>query len=186
MNNVFFIGILILLFILFFFRHPYINIPYIDDNVILSPAYGTIKYIKIKDDYTHIIIFLSPLDVHVQYYPIRGSVINQYHDFSRKFHLAFKLNKSNLNEKIITTIKPNINIDNIIVQQIAGFLVRRISTKIKNIPSDGVTVEPGNKLGMIYFGSRVDLILPTKNLNLLVTVNQKVKGPYTKIGFYKN
>ena len=175
----------IILFYIYFHRHPPINIPHINDNIILAPAYGTIKKIKYKDNYIHIIIFLSPLDVHVQYYPIRGNVIKQEHDFSGKYHLAFQLNKSDLNEKVITTIKPSININNIIVQQIAGFFVRRISTTIKNIPKNGINIEPGNKLGMIHFGSRVDLILPSNNLHLFVKENQYVYGPYTQIGLYK-
>lgn len=185
MNKLFLFLIILILFIIYFHRHPIINIPNIDNYTILSPAYGTIKKIQTKDNYTHIIIFLSPLDVHVQYYPIRGKVIQQEHDMNGKFHLAFQLNKSDKNEKVITTIKPNININNIIVQQIAGFLVRRISTTIKNIKNTGNDIEPGHKLGMIHLGSRVDLLLPTYNLNILVKENQYVYGPYTQIGFYK-
>jgi phosphatidylserine decarboxylase len=183
-NKLLIIIFILILFLIYFHRHPNINIPYTNDNIILSPAYGTIKKIKTKDNYTHVIIFLSPFDVHVQYYPIRGKVIKQEHDFNGKFHLAFQLNKSDLNEKVITTIKPKININNIIVQQIAGFVVRRISTTIKNLPKDGLDIEPSHKLGMIHLGSRVDIILPSKNLNLLVKENQYVNGPYTKLGFY--
>jgi phosphatidylserine decarboxylase len=186
MNKLFLFLIIFILFIIYFHRHPKIIIPSIDNYTILSPAYGTIKKIENKDNYTHVIIFLSPLDVHVQYYPIRGKVINQEHDMNGKFHLAFQLNKSDQNEKVITTIKPTININNIIIQQIAGFVARRISTTIKNLQNNGIDIEPGNKLGMIHLGSRVDLILPSNNLQLLVKENQYVNGPYTQIGYYKN
>ena len=87
--------------------------------------------------------------------------------------------------KFLTTIKPTIDIPNIIVKQIAGFVVRRITTVIENIPKEGLPVKPANKLGMIKLGSRVDLELPSNDFILLVKENQKVYGPYTKIGYYK-
>jgi phosphatidylserine decarboxylase len=177
--------IFVILFVLFFNRHPEINIGKINNNEVLSPSYGTIKKIIKSNNRITIIIFLSPLDIHVQYYPIYGKVISQVHDLNGKYELAYKLNKSNENEKVITTIKPTIDIPNIIVKQIAGFVVRRITTVIENIPKEGLPVKPANKLGMIKLGSRVDLELPSNDFILLVKENQKVYGPYTKIGYYK-
>jgi phosphatidylserine decarboxylase len=177
--------IFIILFVLFFNRHPEINIGKINNNEVLSPSYGTIKKIIKSNNRITIIIFLSPLDIHVQYYPIYGKVISQVHDLNGKYELAYKLNKSNENEKVITTIKPTIDIPNIIIKQIAGFFVRRITTVIENIPKEGLPVKPANKLGMIKLGSRVDLELPSNDFILLVKENQKVYGPYTKIGYYK-
>lgn len=182
MKNILVIILAILIFIKWFNRHPFISpdIKNTPNNIILSPSYGTIKKIVNDGDKTHIMIFLSPFDVHVQYYPTSGNVISQVYDNTGKFELAYELNKSKYNEKVITTIyNPYIN-DNIEIYQIAGFLVRRIENEKYD---RDVTV--GDKLGMIRFGSRVDLILPCttkKGLTLNVKENDYVNGPYTKIG----
>lgn len=164
-------------------RHPKVTIDpkNIDDETVLSPSYGTIKKIGYTKTHVHIIIFLSVTDVHVQYYPIRGIVTDQVHDDIGTYHLAYKLNKSDKNEKVITTIKPKLNIGDILVYQIAGLVARRISTTLTEINEE---VEPSQKLGMIYLGSRVDLILPKRNLELYVKENDYVHGFNTVIGRY--
>ena len=164
-------------------RHPTVHIAsnFIDDKTIMSPAFGTIKKIITNENNVHIIIFLSVTDVHVQYYPIRGRVTHQVYDANGVFNLAYKLNKSNKNEKVITTIKPNLNIPNIYVYQIAGLIARRITTTLK-YPNE--VIEPTQKMGMILFGSRVDLILPREGLQLYVKEDQYVEGFNTVIGQY--
>jgi phosphatidylserine decarboxylase len=99
--------IFVILFVLFFNRHPEINIGKINNNEVLSPSYGTIKKIIKSNNRITIIIFLSPLDIHVQYYPIYGKVISQVHDLNGKYELAYKLNKSNENEKVIRNKRVN-------------------------------------------------------------------------------
>lgn len=174
----------LLLFINWFNRHPYISndIKKTSSNIVLSPSYGTIKKIVNDGTKTHIMIFLSPLDVHVQYYPMSGQIISQVYDNTGRFELAYNLNKSKFNEKVITTLKTPYLDDNIIIYQIAGFFVRRID----NDTYQDNSVIVGDKLGMIRFGSRVDLILPSNGLILNVKENDYVNGVYTKIAEYKN
>jgi phosphatidylserine decarboxylase len=172
---------LFLSFYIYFHRSPNIICNNIPNNYIYSPAYGKIIAIKEKDNYIHIIIFLSPLDIHIQYMPINGSILNQIYDNTGKFHLAFNINKSNKNEKLLSIIQPILNIQPIFVQQIAGTFTRRIKSYISSFPKKLNTCD---KLGIILLGSRVDLILPKDNLILYVKENDKVYGPNTPIGKY--
>lgn len=175
-------------FFIYFNRHPDIDIipTEVSDEHILAPSYGTIKKIIHNQDNIHIVIFLSPKDVHVQYYPIRGTVTYQHHDMTGQFELAYELGKSSKNEKMITHIKPKIDIPEIKIYQIAGYFVRRIETELKYV---GEKVEPSQKLGMIKFGSRVDIIIPNANANtnkhsiqLNVHEGMEIKGPHTVLG----
>lgn len=178
-------SILIIFFIclVLFYRYPIYKLPHyhIQSNQIVSPAYGTItRIIHNKDTKKRVVsIFLSPFDIHTQYYPIHGEVIEHIHDLNGNFHLAYEWNKSKYNEKIITTMK-NLNYGKeerfVKITQIAGFLVRRISTpsKIKQ------SVHAGEYLGMIKFGSRVDIEFDDI-YKLFVNEGQYIYGPYTLI-----
>lgn len=170
------------LFYFYFHREPKTNIAYneIEEGSILSPAYGKIYGIYEEENKVHIVIILDLFDIHVQYYPMNGTVTNQVHDMIGKYSLVFDLFKSKDNEKIITTI--NTNHGEIVVQQIAGILVRNITTTLRDIPEE---VKMGDKLGHIKYGSRVDLILPKDNLEIFVSQGQEVLGPNTIIGQYK-
>jgi phosphatidylserine decarboxylase len=185
MDGVVLLLIIFLIFYLFWFyfqREPRINKKLTEDKIILSPAYGKIFKIAEKDDQIHIIIILNIFDIHTQYYPINGKVIDQVYDANGNFSLVYELFKSSLNEKVITTIQPKSNIGgNIIVQQIAGMFVRRIDTTLDR---KGQEILSGEKLGRIKFGSRVDLIIPKDKLILNVKENQMVNGPQTIIGYY--
>jgi phosphatidylserine decarboxylase len=109
-----------------------------------------------------------------------GIITSQIYDNTGKFNLAYDLNKSKYNEKVITTLHNSFINDDIEIYQIAGFFVRRI----ENEKYDNKFIIIGSKLGMIRFGSRVDLVLPSKGLRLDVKENDYVNGPYTKIGEY--
>ena len=151
------------------------------EGAVLAPSYGTVKAIEQHNGNTHVLIYLSPMDVHVQYYPTDGRIVDQVHDMTGKFHLAFDMDKSDLNEKVITTIQPHTEKipGNIQVQRIAGFLVRRITSAHEKLN----TVKMAERMGMIKFGSRVDLILPgTPKLN--IEVGQKMYGPNTLVCVY--
>lgn len=180
MYIIFLILIFILLCISFFYRCPKPKIIKNNFNTVYSPAYGRIIDISKKDNKLFIAIFLSPLDIHYQFFPISGTIINREYDSSGKFNLAYDLNKSKYNEKHITTIR-NYRGD-FIIYQIAGFMVRRI--EIFNEKKDYINT--GEKLGLIHFGSRVDIIIPdADNFNINVKKNEYVKGIYTIIGKYK-
>jgi phosphatidylserine decarboxylase len=174
------------LFYFYFQREPRFTLdPQLDSKVILSPAYGTIYGIKEEGDQVHILIILNVLDVHVQYYPYDGQVVEQVRDETGKYAIVYELEKSRFNEKVITKLR-TIHGD-FVIQQIAGMFVRNIETTLQNTPEN---IKRGQKLGCIRFGSRVDLILPKKSksgktLELWIKDHQKVSGPLTQIGLYK-
>jgi len=176
--------IIYILFIFYFYRSPKIktNINLLKNNYIVSPSFGTVMDIIENVNNYHICIFLSPLDVHIQYFPTSGYISNIIYDDIGRFDLAYKINKSRYNEKCIHTLITKYG--KIIIYQIAGFFVRNIQ-HYKNI---GDNVNICDKLGMINFGSRVDIILPKISnvgfCKLLVTKNNYVKGGTTKIAQY--
>ena len=167
------------IFTLFFFRDPERKTPNIE-NAIISPADGKICLIKEveKDKYLNnngiqVSIFMSPLNVHVNRAPIDGEVIFKKY-IPGKFHVAYVDKASELNEQTVVIF------DNgkykILMKQIAGYIARRIVNTLEV----GSKVKKGEKLGMIKFGSRVDLILP-KNAKLNVKLNDVVLAGETII-----
>jgi len=168
------LSIIFLLFLCFFYRKE-CGIKY-SKNIINSPSYGKIIHIdknKIINNnrYVLISIFLNIYDIHYQYIPIDGKIINIQYDNSGKFNLAYNFNKSNENEKMITTIKNNLG--TFYVYQIAGKYARRI-VHYNKIYDD---VTSGDIFGLIKLGSRVDILLPyNDNLILYYDVGNYVEG----------
>lgn len=173
--------VFLFLFWFYFQREPKLSPINLEDRMILCPAYGKIFKINESENEIHLIIILNVFDIHTQYYPMNGKVVDQVYDANGKFKLVYELFKSSENEKVITTIQPKIDNENITVQQIAGMFVRRIETTLSE---KGEEIKAGQKMGRIKFGSRVDLILPKQNLVLKVEEGQKVNGPETLIGYY--
>jgi phosphatidylserine decarboxylase len=134
--------------------------------------------IKRRDDNTlYISIFLSPIDIHYQFFPVSGKVKDIKYDATGKFELAYELNKSNNNEKCIHVI--NNRHGDFILYQIAGFLVRRIS----HYDKVGEAYNSGEKLGLIHFGSRVDIIIPKADVfRLYVKEGDYMSGSESLIG----
>jgi len=143
-----YIVIMLLLFFLYFIRAPKRESD-LDKNIIVSPADGTVQYAKGR----HISIFLSPLDVHVQYAPVNGYIKSTKH-ISGTHHMA-NTPESGHNEGIMVTFVSNKG-EEINVTQRVGFLVRRIINKI----NEGEKINRSDIYGIITFGSRVDIILP--------------------------
>lgn len=179
--------LIVILFMSWFYRRP-INTIKTDLNAgdIISPAFGTVyEILPVEKDgiqYTHISIFLSPADVHVQYIPMNCTFVETKYDATGKFNLAYEMNKSNENEKSITTLAPSVQGNLIYVTQIAGYLVRRINTKLFK---PGEELKAGQELGMIKFGSRVDIEIPTDEYEILVKEGQYLYGPDTKLAKLK-
>ena len=166
-------------FLMYFYRKPE-QLTCSSTDVVHSPAYGKIMNIKREDNRIYIAIFLSPLDVHYQFAPVTGKITDIKYDATGKFNLAYELNKSNDNEKAIYTIQNDKG--KFTVYQIAGFLVRRISVyKEKN---DDINI--GDTLGLIHFGSRVDLLIENvDDFELLVKEGDYMNGSHSIIGKYK-
>lgn len=143
-----------------FFRVPYRIINKVDNGV-LSPADGTIlsvgpafEYEYFKDERLKISIFMSINNVHVNSYPMDGTVeYTAYHP--GKYYLA-KLPKSSVDNEHNTIVVGADEHDKVLFRQIAGFVARRIIS----YPEVGDVVKQGEEVGMIKFGSRVDVFLP--------------------------
>lgn len=170
------------LFSFYFFRNPERSCPeaLTDPNILVCPADGHVVALETIQDPTlgkvqKISIFLSPLDVHVQWTPI-GGTIEQVNYRPGKFIVAYAPKSSDINERndiIIATT----NQQKILVRQIAGIVARRICWWVHG----GEQLPVGTKYGMIRFGSRVDTLLPL-DAKLNVTLDQYVYGGQTILG----
>lgn len=167
-------------FTLFFFRNPPREIN-IQPQGIISPADGTIVIIKkifedeyFKDDRIQVSIFMSPLNVHVNRSPIDG-VLKYYKYYEGKYFIASLEKSSEMNEHNTSVVERADGVE-IMFRQIAGFVARRIAY-FKNINE---TLKQGEIVGLIRFGSRVDLFLPM-NTELAVKVGDKTVAGQTLI-----
>jgi phosphatidylserine decarboxylase len=167
---------LVLLFLVVrFFRVPH-RTPVTDDSSVISPADGKIVAIEetTEDEYfkckmIQISIFMSIWNVHVNWNPIGGSV--EYHKHHPGKYLIAKHPKSSLlNERSSTAIRKSEK-QAVMVRQIAGAVARRIISYTNPVPE----VEQGSQLGIIKFGSRVDIFLPV-DVKIKVNLKDKVKG----------
>lgn len=148
--------ILVFIFLLYFYRYTPYKGPGALDNEILSPCEGTVLKVYDKNpNYLYIAIFLSPMNRHTQIYPVNGTVIKRQYDHTGEFEIVMDLNKSKYNEKNMHYIVMK---DGTLIKitQIAGFLPRMITSSEK-VPEN---VAAGDYLGMMKFGSRVDMLLP--------------------------
>jgi phosphatidylserine decarboxylase len=122
-------------------------------------------------------IFMSPLNVHVNWYPTSGT-ISYYKYHPGEYLVAWHPKSSTLNERSTVVIKTQ-NGNEVLVRQIAGAVARRIVTYGK----EGQEVKQGEELGFIKFGSRLDVFVPL-DAKILVEMNQKVKGCLTPIASF--
>jgi phosphatidylserine decarboxylase len=166
-------GILIFLglFVLYFFRDPNRRIPG-EPGVVVSPADGHV--VEIADEENEgragrrISIFLSIWDVHVQRAPVAGKVERVEYKPGR-FYAALRHRASGENEQnIISIATPR---GTLVFKQIAGAIARRVLCWKR----EGESVALGERVGMIRFGSRVDIWLPLE-ANITVKRGQMVKG----------
>lgn len=157
------IGLLLKFFTIWFFRDPKREIPAEaknDKRTVLSPADG--KIIEIIEEFEpdflkaqvkRLTIFLSPIDVHVNRTPVGGKVVySQY--FDGQYLVAWHPKSSQLNERTLVGVDTGFGI--VAFKQITGALARRIVCEVKE--GDNVTI--GDKIGMMKFGSRMDILLP--------------------------
>lgn len=164
-----------LFLILWFFRLPVRAVPENIEDSILAPADGTVVVIEkvlekeyFLDERMQVSIFMSPLNVHVNYVPVSGEVVyTKYHP--GKHLVAWKPKSSTENERMTTVLETDKG--EILVRQIAGAVARRIV----NYTEPGYSMEAGDELGFIKFGSRVDIFLPL-SAKILVEVDQKITG----------
>jgi len=169
--------LLLLLFIISFFRSPKRNFT-VAHHQVICPADGKVVVIEeITDvEYFHdkriqVSIFMSPANVHLNRIPMTGEVqYSQYH--KGKYLVAWHPKSSTENERHSVVIKSDSA--EILVKQIAGAVAKRIVNYLKV----GQVVQQGTEMGFIKFGSRVDVLLPV-GTELNVKLNQNVKGGIT-------
>jgi phosphatidylserine decarboxylase len=174
------ISFILFLIVLQFFRSPTRKITS-DEKSIIAPADGKVVVIEetqetefLKDRRIQVSIFMSPVNVHVNRYPISGEVVySKYHP--GLYLVAWHPKSSTENERTTVVIQSSSKIP-ILMRQIAGALARRIVCYSK----EGIKVKQGDEMGFIKFGSRVDLFLPI-GTKVKVNLEQKVTGGETVI-----
>lgn len=173
--------LLLALFVAFFFRNPDRDVP-TDSSLVVSPADGRVVVVKPVDGRDPqagmlVSIFLSVFDVHVNRSPVAGTITET--EYRRgKFIIATAERASVENEQNVVTIA-NDQVT-VVFKQIAGAIARRIVFWKKT----GDRVALGERVGLIKFGSRTDLILPPQ-VRIEVKPGDRVKGGISIIGRIK-
>jgi phosphatidylserine decarboxylase len=175
------IPVLLAIFFLWFFRDPPRKIPS-GPGLIVSPGDGVVTqadWVETKSgSRLHLSIFLNVFNVHVNRVPVAGTVILCEH---RKGQFLNAMNKESamLNEQTLITI--DAGDCEVSFKQIAGLLARRIVCNLKV----GDVVERGDRMGLIKFGSRVDVLMPA-DAELRVGKGDRVSGGSTVLAVLAN
>lgn len=175
----------VLVIVLWFFRVPERTLPN-DDAAIFSPCDGKVVVIEevhepeyFKDKRRQVSIFMSPLNVHINYHPIGGTT-TYYKYHPGKYLVAWHPKSSTENERS-TVVNKHPKYGEVLFRQIAGALARRICTYAR----EGSPAVQGAEFGFIKFGSRVDLFLPL-DARIEVGLGQKVTGSTSVIARFKH
>jgi len=167
-----------------FFRSPRRE-SYNNADAILAPADGKIVVIEEVDEQEYfktrclqVSIFMSPTNVHINWFPVDG-VIKYFKHHKGRFRAAYLPKSSTENERTTIVIKHAEGVS-VLLRQVAGAMARRIVSYVE----EGKEIKQGQQLGFIKFGSRVDLYLPL-DTKIDVKLNQKVRGKQTIIGWLK-
>lgn len=173
---------MLLVFVTYFFRNPVRVLEVDDPDFLIAPADGKVVVVEptMENEYFHekrlqVSIFMSPFNVHANWYPIEGKIIVSEHQKGR--HKGAWLPKSSTeNERSLVVIETP-DKGRIAVRQVAGAMARRIVTYAKA----GKQSHRNTHLGFIKLGSRVDMYLPL-NTEMFVAVGDTVRGNETIIG----
>lgn len=164
-------------FFLWFFRDPERAIPD-GPGVVVSPADGKVtsvaEFVEEGQNKQRISIFLNVFDVHVNRAPIAGTITSLFYQRG-KFGNAMSAGSSDVNEQNIVTVNGDGQL--VVFKQIAGLLARRIVFN----PRTGDRLERGQRVGLIKFGSRVDVVLD-QSVELRVKVGDRVAGGSSILG----
>lgn len=176
--------LMIFAIVVYFFRVP-LRSGSIVERQVIAPADGKVVAIEtvhetefFHDQRIQISIFMSPLNVHVNWYPVSGVVA--YHKYHPgKYLVAWHPKSSTENERSTVVVEHPV-FGKVLFRQIAGALARRIVTYSR----EGVQAEQGKEFGFIKFGSRVDVLLPT-DVDVKVKLGEKVSGSISVIAMFK-
>lgn len=177
-------GALVMLYLVVqFFRIPKRTFTFTDSDI-LCPADGKVVVIEeveeteyFKDRRIQVSIFMSPLNVHANYFPISGLV--KYVKYHKGLFLVAWHPKSSTDNERTTVVVQHSSGQEVLFRQIAGAVARRICYYAK----EGQTAETGQEFGFIKFGSRVDVFLPI-GTKLDVKIDQDVKAKLTRLGSF--
>ena len=173
---------MLLVFVTYFFRNPVRVLEIDDPDFIIAPADGRVVVVEPteENEYFHerklqVSIFMSPFNVHANWYPVEGTILVSEHQKGR--HKGAWLPKSSTeNERSLVVIETPSKMQ-IAIRQVAGAMARRIVTYAKA----GHSAHRNTHLGFIKLGSRVDMYLPL-NTEMFVEVGEPVRGNETIIG----
>lgn len=168
--------------VLNFFRDPERSHPP-EENIVVSPADGKVVVIKevFEPEYLgtnalQVSIFMSPLDVHVNRFPLSGTV-GYFKHIQGEYLVAFDEKSSERNERTLIGVESNGY--KILFKQIAGAVARRIVAPV----SVGQRAVRGERFGMIKFGSRVDVVM-AKPAEVTVSLEDRVLAGETVLARY--
>ena len=166
-----------------FFRVPKRAVT-IDGNKILAPSDGKVVVIEevqeteyLNDKYTQISIFMSPLNVHCQWYPING-IVKYFKYHPGKYLVAWHPKSSTENERTTIVVEDEEG-RQILFRQIAGAVARRIVYFGK----EGEEARQDKEAGFIKFGSRIDVFIPLKS-SINVKIGENVVGSQTVLATF--
>ena len=175
------ISVVFYLLVVNFYRSPRRNFPGNPVNAVVASADG--KVVALEETYEpeylkcrciQLSVFMSPMNVHANWFPVNGTVKHVSHQNGR-FRAAYLPKSSTENERSAVVITTRNGVD-VLARQIAGALARRIVTYAKV----GDKCHVDEQMGFIKFGSRVDVYLPV-GTEVLVEMDQKVTGNQTPI-----
>lgn len=167
-----------------FFRIPK-RICTFGPNELFCPADGKVVVIEeveeteyFNDRRIQISIFMSPLNVHANYFPLSGIV--KYVKYHKGLFLVAWHPKSSTDNERSTVVVEHSSGKEVLFRQVAGALARRICFYAK----EGQTATTGEEFGFIKFGSRVDIYLPI-GTKIDVQIGQKVQAKLTRLGRFE-
>lgn len=168
-------GFVFIFFVIRFFRFPERASVY-DEDAVYSGADGKVVAIEklhvdeyFKDERIQISVFMATYNVHINWSPFRGKLVYKKHHHGRHL-VAFNPKSSLVNEHTSMVLRDERGRE-VMMRQIAGAVARRIILK----PEEGKELVQGEMVGMIKFGSRIDLLLPP-DAEVKVSIGEKVKG----------
>ena len=165
-----------------FFRSPHRNFQGDIENVVVASADGKVVALEevyepeyLKCDCIQLSVFMSPMNVHANWFPVDGEVVYYKHHPGR--FMAAYLPKSSVENERSTVVIRTKEGQLVLMRQVAGAMARRIVTYAR--PGDEASIE--DHMGFIKFGSRVDLYLPPST-SILVKLGDKTIGGITEVG----
>lgn len=180
------VSLVLFLIVLNFYRSPYRRFVGDAENTVVASADGKIVAIEevyegeyFKDRRIIVSIFMSPFNVHANWYPINGKVLESKHHEGR-FMAAYLPKSSTENERSTVVLETEDAKHQLLLRQVAGAMARRIVTYAQV----GEAAHIDDHLGFIKLGSRVDVYLPV-GTEILVKMDQKVMGNQTVIAKFK-